>query len=62
VRSVATTGDGVMVLTDDAERVVRELLARDPGLSHLEVAAASLEEAFLTLTAQENPHVDVAHA
>lgn len=62
VRSVTRTDDGVMVLTDDAERVVRELLARDPGLRDLEVAAATLEEAFLTLTAQENPYVDVVRA
>lgn len=62
VRSAVSTGDGVMVLTDDAERVVRELLARDPGLRHLEVAAASLEEAFLTLTAQESPYVDLVRA
>jgi hypothetical protein len=30
--------------------VVRELLARDPGLADLEVVGAGLEEAFLALT------------
>ena len=50
VRSVAVDGDLVTLLTDDAERVVRELLARDPGLSNLEVSGARLDEAFLTLT------------
>ncbi|MGA2103661.1 MAG: ABC transporter ATP-binding protein, partial [Candidatus Sulfotelmatobacter sp.] len=33
-----------------AEPVVRELLARDAGLSGLEVTSAGLEEAFLALT------------
>jgi ABC-2 type transport system ATP-binding protein len=33
-----------------AEPVVRELLARDPALSGLEVTSAGLEEAFLALT------------
>lgn len=61
VRSVASTGDGLTILADDAERVVRELLARDETLGHLEVTGAGLEEAFLTLTA-EGRHVDVAGA
>jgi ABC-2 type transport system ATP-binding protein len=34
----------------EAESIVRELLARDAGLSGLEVASAGLEEAFLALT------------
>jgi ABC-2 type transport system ATP-binding protein len=34
----------------EAESIVRELLARDAGLSRLEVASAGLEEAFLALT------------
>ena len=38
-------------MTRDAERVARELLARDPDLSGLEMSGAGLEEAFLTLTA-----------
>jgi ABC-2 type transport system ATP-binding protein len=38
------------LLAVDAERVVRELLARDPGLADLEVTGAGLEEAFLDLT------------
>ena len=37
----------------EAEPIVRELLARDAGLSGLEVSSAGLEEAFLALT-QEN--------
>jgi ABC-2 type transport system ATP-binding protein len=57
VRSVTTSADGVTILTDDAERVVRELLARDPSLKNLEVAGARLEEAFLTLTGEEHAHV-----
>ena len=38
------------ILAAEAEPVVRELLARDPGLSGLDVRGAGLEEAFLALT------------
>jgi ABC-2 type transport system ATP-binding protein len=38
------------LLVTDAESVVRELLARDAGLSELEVAGLALEDAFLALT------------
>jgi ABC-2 type transport system ATP-binding protein len=62
VRSVTRIDDRVMVLTDDAERVVGELLARDPGLCKLEVAGARLEEAFLALTAEGHSHADVVSA
>jgi ABC-2 type transport system ATP-binding protein len=47
-------GADTEVLAAAAEPVVRELLARDPRLSHLEVRGAGLEEAFLALTG-ENP-------
>jgi ABC-2 type transport system ATP-binding protein len=50
VQSARQDGAAVEIFTSDAERVVRELLARDPGLSALEVTGAGLEEAFLTLT------------
>ncbi len=53
VRSARWDGPAVEVLSSTAEPVVRELLARDPGLSELEVAAASLEEAFLALTGDD---------
>jgi ABC-2 type transport system ATP-binding protein len=53
VISARWDGPKLEVLTSEAEPVVRRLLDRDPGLSALEVAAASLEEAFLTLTADE---------
>jgi ABC-2 type transport system ATP-binding protein len=48
-------GPVVEVLASEAEPVVRELLARDPGLTGLEVAPASLEEAFLALTESDPP-------
>jgi ABC-2 type transport system ATP-binding protein len=41
------------ILAADAENVVRQLLARDASLSDLEITAAGLEEAFLSLTSQE---------
>lgn len=57
VRSVSAQGDTVTLLTADAERVVRELLTRDPGLRNLEVSGARLDEAFLALTGRaETPH------
>jgi ABC-2 type transport system ATP-binding protein len=38
------------LFTDTAEPLVRELLARDPSVSGLEVTGCGLEEAFLALT------------
>jgi ABC-2 type transport system ATP-binding protein len=40
----------VEIQSAQVELVLRELLARDPGLSGIEVTSAGLEEAFLTLT------------
>jgi ABC-2 type transport system ATP-binding protein len=40
----------VEIQSAQAEVVLRELLARDPELSGIEVTSAGLEEAFLTLT------------
>jgi ABC-2 type transport system ATP-binding protein len=42
--------EAVEITSAEAERVVRELLARDANLSGLEVTSAGLEEAFLALT------------
>ena len=53
VLSARWDGPKLEVLTSEAEPIVRRLLDRDPGLSALEVAAASLEEAFLTLTSDD---------
>lgn len=50
VQSVRQDGAFVEIFTSDAERVARELLARDTTLSGLEVTGAGLEDAFLTLT------------
>ena len=51
VVGVRRDGSATEIMTSDAERVVRQLLLRDPGLSGLEMSGAGLEEAFLTLTA-----------
>ena len=51
-------GADVVILTAAAEPVVRELLARDPDLSHLEVRGAGLEEAFLALTGERPDAAD----
>jgi ABC-2 type transport system ATP-binding protein len=50
VRSVRLVGGRAELLVSVAESVVRELLARDPDLSDLEVVGAGLEEAFLAIT------------
>jgi ABC-2 type transport system ATP-binding protein len=44
-------GDRTHLLTADADRLVRDLVARDVPFADLEVRPTSLEEAFLTLTA-----------
>ena len=44
-------GDRTHLLTGDADRLVRDLVARDVPFTELEVRPTSLEEAFLTLTA-----------
>ena len=53
VQGVRRDGDLIELFAADAERVIRELLGRDPGLSALEVRGADLEEAFLALTGAE---------
>lgn len=50
VTEVKQDREAVELHTAEAEPVLRELLARDMGLSGLEVSAAGLEEAFLALT------------
>ncbi|MEV8504380.1 ABC transporter ATP-binding protein [Actinoplanes sp. NPDC051475] len=44
-------GDRTHLLTPDADRLVRDLIAHDVPFRDLEVRPTSLEEAFLTLTA-----------
>jgi ABC-2 type transport system ATP-binding protein len=53
VTAVRQDREAVEIQVREAETVVRKLLALDPTLSGLEITAAGLEEAFLTLT-QEN--------
>lgn len=50
VTEVREDREAVEIHAREAEAVVRELLARDPQLSGLEVTSAGLEEAFLALT------------
>jgi ABC-2 type transport system ATP-binding protein len=50
VTEVKEDREAVEIHTVEAESIVRELLARDAGLSSLEVTSAGLEEAFLELT------------
>jgi len=49
---------GLEIVAARAELVVRELLARDPDLTDLEVTGAGLEEAFLDLTRDHREHDD----
>jgi len=54
--SAAELVEGVLeVRATEAEKVVRELMARDQDLSDIEVTAARLEEAFLALTGEPKP-------
>jgi ABC-2 type transport system ATP-binding protein len=53
VTEVKEDREAVEIHAMEAESIVRELLARDTGLSGLEVSSAGLEEAFLALT-QDN--------
>jgi ABC-2 type transport system ATP-binding protein len=55
VQSVRHDGAALEILTNDAERLARDLFARDPALSGLEITGAGLEEAFLTLTSAGGP-------
>lgn len=50
VAGVKEDREAVEIHAVEAEAIVRELLARDPKLSGLEVTSAGLEEAFLALT------------
>jgi ABC-2 type transport system ATP-binding protein len=50
VTEVRQDREALEIHAREAEPVVRELLARDPSLSGLEVTSAGLEEAFLALT------------
>ena len=54
VTEVKEDREAVELHTPQAEPVVRELLARDAGLSGLEVTAAGLEDAFLALTQESS--------
>jgi ABC-2 type transport system ATP-binding protein len=50
VRSSRSEGDRIEIVADDAETVVRRLLAEDAALSELEVQRAGLAEAFVEIT------------
>jgi ABC-2 type transport system ATP-binding protein len=52
VTAVAGSGDLVELATTDAEATLRALLALNDRLPDLEVRGATLEQAFLSLTAQ----------
>ncbi|MEU8676084.1 ABC transporter ATP-binding protein [Streptomyces sp. NPDC048560] len=57
VTSVEIRGDRARLRTDDPDATVTALVARGP-LRRLEVSPASLEDAFLSLTAHESTHAD----
>jgi ABC-2 type transport system ATP-binding protein len=50
VTEVREDREAVEITASEAEPIVREILARDPGVSGLEITSAGLEEAFLALT------------
>jgi ABC-2 type transport system ATP-binding protein len=57
VAQVRRGGTSTEILASDADAVVRQLMARDPRLSGLEVGSAGLDEAFLSLTSTNAPGV-----
>ena len=59
VTAVHREQDVSVLLVTHAEPVVRELLARDASLTHLEITSVGLEDAFVALT-QTTPSGDVA--
>lgn len=54
VRNAQRDRDFTEIFALESERVIHELLSRDPGLSALEVRGADLEEAFLSLTRSDD--------
>lgn len=50
VRDLTHEGRSISLLTEHPERVVGEILARDPSLTDLEVTGVRLDDAFLALT------------
>jgi ABC-2 type transport system ATP-binding protein len=50
---VTSAGDHHELFTSDSDALVRELVASGAPFRDLEVATASLEEAFVALTSQE---------
>ena len=53
VTSVVIEGDRTEIMASSAEPVVRELLARDPALTGLEISSVGLEDAFMSLISKE---------
>ena len=54
VNDVRRDRNALEIRAASAEPILRELLARDAGLSGVEVTSAGLEEAFLALTLEHN--------
>lgn len=50
VVEVSADREAIEIQTSNAEPIIREMMARDPSLSGLEVTSAGLEDAFLALT------------
>jgi ABC-2 type transport system ATP-binding protein len=50
VRHAQRDGERIDVIVENAEDVVRRLLAEDPGLRELEIQRAGLADAFLEIT------------
>jgi ABC-2 type transport system ATP-binding protein len=55
VTNVETRGEGVILNCADSDAALRALLPAFPLARDIEVTGAGLEEAFLTLTGEENP-------
>jgi ABC-2 type transport system ATP-binding protein len=61
VLDVRLDREGLEIQASEAEPVLRALLARDTGISGIEVTSAGLEEAFLVLTQNANQRSSDRH-
>jgi len=57
VQRIKEEGPTLEILVTRAEPILRELMALDPDLADLEITGAGLEEAFLSLTANDDERI-----
>jgi ABC-2 type transport system ATP-binding protein len=61
VTSADTRGESIILSCTDSDAAIRALLARFPTVRDIEISGAGLEQAFLQLTADEEPALAVTN-